>query len=119
MQNSTAVFPMLKSPRSDGALYAAERLTGCVQRVAALTPMERDRLYALLAQYFINVTQAQFERDLAEKEWIILLMDAASGEIQGFSTLMQLRTVADHEPVVAFFSGRWPRRSRTPACTGS
>lgn len=104
MHNSTAVFPTLKSPRSENVVWAAERLAGCVRRVTELTSIERDRMYALLAHYFVNVTWRQFARDLAEKEWVILLTDAA-GQIQGFSTLMRLRTVVDDEPVVAFFSG--------------
>jgi hypothetical protein len=62
-------------------------------------------MYTLLVHYFNNVTRPQFERDLAEKEWVITLADAASGQIQGFSTLMRLQVVVDDRPVVAFFSG--------------
>lgn len=80
-------------------------LTGRVRRVADLCPTECDRLYTLLTTYFANTTQAQFADDLAEKEWIILLCDEHTGQIQGFSTLMQLRTVVDEQPIVAFFSG--------------
>ena len=79
-------------------------LSGTVQRVEQLAPVERDQMYALLAQYFANITRAGFDRDLQEKEWAILLADS-SGQIQGFSTLMRLRTVVDGQPVVAFFSG--------------
>jgi hypothetical protein len=46
-----------------------------------------------------------FEHDLVEKDWVILLTDVGSREIQGFSTLMQLQLEVDNQPVVAFFSG--------------
>lgn len=83
----------------------AARLTGWVRRPAELAPAQRERMYALLADYFVNVTPAQFEHDLAEKEWVIVLTDTATGQIQGFSTLMRLRLTVDEQPVVAFFSG--------------
>jgi hypothetical protein len=62
-------------------------------------------MYVLLAHYFANVTRPQFEQDLAEKEWVVLLTDTVTGHIQGFSTLMRLRITVDDQPVVAFFSG--------------
>jgi hypothetical protein len=62
-------------------------------------------MYTLLAYYFAKVTPSQFERDLAEKEWVILLTDVATGQVQGFSTLMRLSVTVDDQPVVAFFSG--------------
>jgi hypothetical protein len=117
MNDSTAAPPMSRSPRSDPArtgvaegappigASAPGRLIGAVRRVADVTPGERGRMHAILARYFANAGRAQFERDLAEKEWTILLADAASGELQGFSTLMRLRTVVAGRSVVAFFSG--------------
>ena len=80
-------------------------LTGCVRSVTEVTLAERERMYALLKCYFCNVTQPQFEHDLAEKEWVILLSNSASGQIQGFSTLMRLHVVVDDQPIVAFYSG--------------
>lgn len=81
------------------------RLTGQVRRPPELTIIERDEMYALLADYFVNVTRPHFETDLAEKEWVILLTDAATGQVQGFSTLMRLQVTVDNQPIVAFFSG--------------
>jgi len=80
-------------------------LTGRVQSPQELTSAERGQLYALLADYFANVSRPQFEHDLAEKEWVILLTDTTTGQIQGFSTLMRLRVTVDDQPVVAFLSG--------------
>jgi hypothetical protein len=82
-----------------------DHLTGCVRPVREVTPIEREQMYVLLKEYFNNVTQLQFEHDLAEKEWAVLLTDAGTGQIQGFSTLVRLRIAVDDQPVVAFFSG--------------
>lgn len=84
---------------------ALGRLTGRVQYPGELTGAEREQMYTLLARYFTNVSRLQFDRDLAEKEWVILLTDTSSGQIQGFSTLMRLQTVVEGQPVVAFYSG--------------
>lgn len=80
------------------------RLAGRVQRPQELTLAERNEMYGLLADYFVNVTRPHFETDLAEKEWGILLADS-TGRIQGFSTLMRLQMTVDNQPIVAFFSG--------------
>jgi hypothetical protein len=68
---------------------------------------QRERMYSLLAQYFTDTVWEAFERDLAEKEWVILLEDTHTGTLEGFSTLMrlELRVDGDGRPVVAFFSG--------------
>ncbi len=81
------------------------RLSGIVRAVEDLAPDEHERLYILLTRYFANVTRMQFEQDLAEKDRVILLTDGLTGQIQGFSTLMQLHILVDDRPVVAFFSG--------------
>lgn len=78
---------------------------GQIQPTHALRAAERRRMYDLMTEYFEQMTPTQFERDLAEKQWVFLLTDATSGEIQGFSTLLEFRVDVDGEPVVAFFSG--------------
>ena len=72
--------------------------------VAALSAREREQMFLLLTDYFEGVTRERFESDLAEKDSAVLLRDKA-GTIKGFTTIMRLRAVVDHEPVVAFFSG--------------
>ena len=119
MSDSTTGFPTSMLPRCSTAGDAAStgaspdpipandggRLAGIVRPVAELTPRERERLYILLERYFANVTRTHFEHDLAEKDQVILLADRLTGQIQGFSTLMQLQVVVDDRPVVAYFSG--------------
>src|SRR5262245_9277471 len=111
----TTASPTSRSPRSEplpspptGGEGQGEGLTrGLVGRTVATAELgarERDAMRCLLGRYFEGVQPGQFEADLAEKEWAILLHDAA-GELRGFSTLMRLRQVVDGRPVLAFFSG--------------
>jgi hypothetical protein len=81
------------------------RLTGYMRRSDELDASQQAQMYRLLCTYFEHVTWQQFTRDLAEKQWVALLTDAASGQVQGFSTLQRLHACAQGRPVVAFFSG--------------
>lgn len=83
----------------------AGQLSGRVELIERLSAAERRHMYTLFNHYFANVTWLQFEQDLAEKEWVVILADAVTGQIQGFSTLMRLCVTVDNQPVVAFFSG--------------
>jgi hypothetical protein len=62
-------------------------------------------MYGLLQAYFCGTDRARFDADLREKEVVILLRDASSGRIEGFSTLMHMTAWIDDREVVAFFSG--------------
>jgi len=63
------------------------------------------KLYQLLASCYENVTWARFQSDLAEKDFIVVLNDAASGEPKGFSTQQILFANLDGKPIRALFSG--------------
>lgn len=80
------------------------RLLSAVHPRADLSPEQVDRMYELLASHFEGTDRAAFERDLAEKEWVVLLADPA-GVLLGFSTLMAIETVVEGLPLRAFFSG--------------
>jgi hypothetical protein len=67
---------------------------------AALTRRDRDAMFALYTAYFATTDRIAFERDLAEKEWVILLCDEGGG-IEGFSTLMRMEVGG----ATVFFSG--------------
>ncbi len=88
MISSTDAPAISKSPRCD------------VTPREELSVADRDQMFALLESYFEGVDRAVFERDLAEKEWIVLLRDAI-GRVDGFSTLMRM----DVDDVTVFFSG--------------
>jgi hypothetical protein len=61
-------------------------MRGRLARREAVTGAERDAMFALLDEYFLGVTREQFEADLAEKNWVIVLEEA--GRVRGFSTLL-------------------------------
>ena len=78
-----------------------------VKRVEDLTPAETEAMLALLDAHFTSVTREGFAKDLAEKEWALLVRDKA-GEIRGFSTACRLTVDGcgpDGESVDALFSG--------------
>lgn len=62
-------------------------------------------MYELLESYFAGTDRARFDADLQEKDLVILLRDAGTGRVQGFSTLMRLCDRVDGRDVIAFFSG--------------
>lgn len=67
---------------------------------AELTRRDRDAMFALYTSYFATTDRISFERDLAEKDWVVLLCDD-DGNIDGFSTLMRMRVGR----ATVFFSG--------------
>src|SRR5215213_11961741 len=69
--------PTLKSPRFE----IGARLSGQVKSIADLSASERDEMYGLLSYYFANTSRPQFERDLAEKDWAIILCDTATSSV--------------------------------------
>jgi hypothetical protein len=74
--------------------------SGAVVRRDELSRRDRDGMFALYAQYFANSSQTVFERDLEEKDWVVVLRDDR-GIIDGFSTLMRI----DFDGRSVFFSG--------------
>jgi hypothetical protein len=65
--------------------------------------LERDML-ALHARYFEGVTAHQFRRDLAEKDWAVLIRDE-DGRLAGFSTLRVDRLRFRADPITLLSSG--------------
>ena len=62
-------------------------MTGRLVERAALSCAQRGEMLTLLRSHFEGVKTEKFERDLAEKSWVILVEDARR-RIRGFSTLM-------------------------------
>lgn len=69
----------------------------------ALAASERTELSALLGTYFDGITDAQFARDLAGKNWILRLY--ADDRLAGFSTLAVDTTEAAGRTVTLVYSG--------------
>lgn len=103
MSNSTSALLTLRSPRSEP--NPERRMTGYVIAPGSVSSGEREEMYRLLETYFARTSRAQFDADLAEKEFVMLMRDAESGKIQGFSTAMRLTAQVDDQDIVAFFSG--------------
>ena len=79
-------------------------LTSRVVAVSDLSRSEIDALYALFDEHFL-ARRDLFERDLAAKHWAILLHDAATAEIQGFTTLALYETEVAGERLSVAYSG--------------
>ena len=88
MTDSLQDLALSTSPRSD--VVAREDLTR----------RDRDEMFALYTHYFATTDRMVFERDLAEKEWVVLLRDD-DGAVDGFSTLMRM----NFDGTTIFFSG--------------
>lgn len=74
--------------------------------VKDLSSRERATMFALMQEYYLGVRRETFERDLSQKEHVMLLRDrTACGRIVGFSTLMRLRFDVGGSPIEAIFSG--------------
>ncbi len=72
---------------------------------AALSSTDRDAMYALMDRHYENMRRPQFEADLAEKDWVILLADEPTGSVCGFSTQRLITVEVDGRPVRCVFSG--------------
>ncbi len=81
------------------------QLKGILVPVPAITPARREAMFRLLERYYENVTRAEFLANLAEKQWVIVLLDPRTGELCGFSTQMLMRVAVGGADVRALFSG--------------
>ncbi len=81
------------------------KLIGRLVRAADVTPRQRDAMFALMDRHYENVRRAVFEADLAEKEWVIQVLDPRTETLCGFSTQMLLEADVAGRPVRALFSG--------------
>jgi hypothetical protein len=80
-------------------------VVGETRRAADLTPDELRACFGLLQRLFLGVSWEGFLRDLEEKDDVMFLRDAATGEIGGFSTLAELEVDVAGERVPVVFSG--------------
>lgn len=83
---------------------------------AKTTPALRREMFELMDRSYANMRREDFERDLATKEWIILIEDGQQGKLRGFSTQTLLRHHFRGEEILILFSGD---TIIDPACWGS
>jgi len=81
------------------------QLTGQLVRVAEIGARRRDEMYALMETYYENMDPSTFHADLNEKEWVIQIVDEASNELKGFSTLVFIQANVNGRSIRALFSG--------------
>ena len=68
-----------------------------------LAPTQVDAMFELLAHHFNGVTRTQFERDLAARNRVILIL--RDGRLVGFSTLLAYTTGFEGERINVIYSG--------------
>ena len=85
-------------------IETSSSITGLLLGRHELPDEARDHMCALLDRHFAGVTREQFERDLAEKNWVLLL-HGADGALVGFSTMLVYETRVDGSLVSVVCSG--------------
>jgi hypothetical protein len=79
-------------------------LQSSIVRQPLLDDDDRLQMLRLHSRYFDNVLREVFLRDMAEKDWVIVLRDGTR-TIAGFSTLRVLTLTVDAADCVFLFSG--------------
>ena len=70
---------------------------------ADLAPVERVAMFELLATYFDGVNEVNFERDLAEKNWVLRIL--RDGRLVGFTTLQVYAAQRGGQRINIIYSG--------------
>ncbi|HVT89502.1 MAG TPA: hypothetical protein VHD56_11660 [Tepidisphaeraceae bacterium] len=78
-------------------------MTGRLVRQIDLVSAERDAMFALLDAHFEGVTRDQFDRDLREKNWVVLIEEAK--QLFGFSTILAYQATVAKERINVICSG--------------
>lgn len=80
-------------------------LTSTVIARTDLTSTDIQSMFCVFNESFEGVALDIFQRDLSSKNWVILLRDAESGELEGFSTLALYETTFEDKPLSVVYSG--------------
>lgn len=81
------------------------KLRGELVAASDITPVRLEQMYRLMDRHYQFVTREKVAVDLAEKDWVILLLDPATDELCGFSTQMLLSLDTPAGIVRVLFSG--------------
>ena len=81
------------------------RLEARTVAVRTLDAATRATAFALFQRAYEGADCARFDRDLAEKQWIILLRDDRTRELKGFSTILLRDVRTRRGPGTLVFSG--------------
>lgn len=80
-------------------------LTSAAIPRANLSQAEILAMFCIFSENFCAATLEIFQRDLNSKNWVILLRDGESGELEGFSTLALYETNYNDKPLSVVYSG--------------
>ena len=80
-------------------------LTSTTLARADLTDADIQAMFSVFCENFDGASLEIFERDLQNKNWVILLRDAATLTLQGFSTLSLYETRYNGQPISVVYSG--------------
>ncbi len=83
----------------------AQSVIGRIRKIDELSSLDRDTMFSLMCEHYAGVTRPCFERDLANKDWILDLFQPGLGVIVGFSTQKVIEISVDGSRVLALFSG--------------
>jgi hypothetical protein len=70
---------------------------------AELTNSDKDSMFSLMDAHFEGITRRQFENDLEEKNWVVLVR--RENEIVGFSTILAKPMTVAGESLLTIYSG--------------
>ena len=73
--------------------------------VSDLTPGQKEKMYNLMDEHYNNMTRQVFERDLSEKQYVILLECMTTSGIEGFSTQMTYPFHFEGKEYLILYSG--------------
>ena len=78
-------------------------LESVIARVSRIFDEQKESMFALHSRYFSHVRRDTFLRDMAEKDWVIIMHDGR--EIVGFSTLQIIQLKVKGTDRIFLFSG--------------
>ncbi len=81
------------------------KLSGRITEVSELSGRSRDEMFSLIDRHFAGARREAFEADLDEKQWVLQLLDEATGSIRGFSTQVLWDLDVDGCQVSVLYSG--------------
>lgn len=84
---------------------ASGRLVAETVSVRRLPEETRDAMWGLFSRYYDGTGRSTFERDLGQKDHVILLRDDGDRSLRGFSTVQTYHRRHEGRDVVAVFSG--------------
>ncbi len=81
------------------------RISSQTVAVRSIRKEERESMYRLMEADYLGMDAPTFEKDLREKDDVMILRDVETGRIVGFSTLMVIELTVEDMAVWAVFSG--------------